>query len=285
MCICECFGVQHYEPSTSGPPPPTSTDRVPDPPQSAPKVSGSFVDAARLRKERQMGNIKDQSYDPSSKIHAESWSKLAPRPEKRKHATGARGKEEGPSKRPATGAAVATASMKVPTMVKFTFVLTERPKMVDEGTYRMPDSGKITSMYRCGHIKKIEFPPSVTPRDIEAIVTEKYSTLPAILDGRASMFGFVLLSKKSVSRGARPLLIAHKTAGEFDLQDLEWRGHTNAASSSLSRWSPDLKLDIDDDTEIEFSDSSDNEPAQASSLYVQVPAPTSQRVLAYFVTS
>ncbi|KAJ7603861.1 hypothetical protein DFH06DRAFT_1392519 [Mycena polygramma] len=268
MCICECFGVQHYEPSTSGPPPPTSTDRVPDPPQSAPKVSGSFVDAARLRKERQMGNIKDQSYDPSSKIHAESWSKLAPRPEKRKHATGARGKEEGPSKRPATGAAVASASVKVPT-VKFTFVLAEKAKMVDEGIYRMPDSGKITSMYRCGHIKKIEFPPSVTPRDIEAIVTEKYSTLPAILDGRASMFGFVLLSKKSVSRGARPLLIAHKTAGEFDLQDLEWsvqnhrqeRAYKRCIFISLSRWSPDLKLDIDDDSEIEFSDSSDNEPA------------------------
>jgi hypothetical protein len=80
----------------------------------------------------------------------------------------------------------------------------------------------MTSLYRCGHIKTIEFRPSSTPKDIEVIVSDKYSTLPAILEGRASMFSFILLSKKPISRGTRPFLIPHKTAGEFDLQDLEW---------------------------------------------------------------
>jgi hypothetical protein len=30
--------------------------------------SGSFVDAAKIRQQRQMGHIKEQSYDPSSKV-------------------------------------------------------------------------------------------------------------------------------------------------------------------------------------------------------------------------
>ncbi|KAJ7883823.1 hypothetical protein B0H14DRAFT_3128480 [Mycena olivaceomarginata] len=269
LCVCGCYGVQHFDPGSapSAAPPPSSSKAAPPasgPAQSAPKVP-SFVETARLRKQRQTGQIYEQSFDPSSKIHVESWAKLAPRPEKRKHATGGRAKEGG-IKRAATGSAVSSGPTKLAPVVKFTFVLVEKPKMVDEGEYRMPDSGRMTSLYRCGHIRIIEFHPSATPKDIEAIVSDKYSSLPAIVEGKASMFNFVLLSKKPVSRGARPFLIRHKIAGDFDLQDLEWsiqnhrqeKAYKRCIFISLSRWSPDLKLDIDDESEVEFSDSSND---------------------------
>ncbi|KAF7372342.1 hypothetical protein MVEN_00094400 [Mycena venus] len=246
LCVCACLGVQHYEsPSTAPAPDPAATGTKANtstaPLQNPPK-SGSFVDAAKARQQRQMGHIKEQSYDPSSK---------------------------GPSKRTASATAVASGSTKSYPPIKFTFVLVEKPKTVDEGMYRMPDSGRMTSLYRCGHIKTIEFPASSTPKDIKFIVSDKYSTLPAVLEGRASMFNFILLSKKPISRGTRPFLIPHKTAGEFDLQDLEWSIHTHRQERaykrcifiSLSRWSPDLKLDIDDDSEVEVSDLSDDNPA------------------------
>ncbi|KAJ7804889.1 hypothetical protein B0H14DRAFT_2611904 [Mycena olivaceomarginata] len=141
-----------------------------------------------------------------------------------------------------------------------------KPKMVDEGEYRMPDSGRMTSLYCCGHMRIIEFHTSATSKDMEAIVTDRYSS-PAIVEGKASMFNFVLLSKKPVSRGARPFFIPHNTAGEFDLQDLEWSIQTHRQEKaykrcifiSLSRWSPDLKLDIDDEPEAELSDLSDDD--------------------------
>ncbi|KAJ7795295.1 hypothetical protein B0H14DRAFT_3554849 [Mycena olivaceomarginata] len=269
LCVCGCYGVQHFDPGSapSAAPPPSSSKAAPPasgPAQSAPKVP-SFVETARLRKQRQTGQIYEQSFDPSSKIHVESWAKLAPRPEKRKHATGGSAKEGG-IKRAATGSAISSGPTKLAPVVKFTFVLVEKPKMVDEGEYRMPDSGRMTSLYRCGHIRIIEFHPSATPKDIEAIVSDKYSSLPAIVEGKASMFNFVLLSKKPVSRGARPFLIRHKIAGDFDLQDLEWsiqnhrqeKAYKRCIFISLSRWSPDLKLDIDDESEVEFSDSSND---------------------------
>ncbi|KAJ7844632.1 hypothetical protein B0H14DRAFT_2585148 [Mycena olivaceomarginata] len=157
--------------------------------QNEPKVSGSFTDAAKLRQQRQMGAIHEQTFDPSSR----SWSKLAPRPEKRKHPAGARAKEDGPAKRPATSSAVSSGHTKPPVLHKFTVVLTEKPKTVYNGMYRMPDSGKMTSLHRCGHIRMIEFPSSATPADIAVIIADKYSTLPAIAEGRISMFGFALL--------------------------------------------------------------------------------------------
>lgn len=138
----------------------------------------------------------------------------------------------------------------------------------------------MTSLYRCGLIRAIEFPSTATPKDIESIVVASYASLPAIVEGQISLFHFVLLSKKSISRGARPLLVPHKTSGDFDLQDLEWRvvrdiileSHRLFACRSmhnhrqekmykrcifisLPRWSPNIKLDIDDDSDVEDSDS------------------------------
>ncbi|KAJ7883694.1 hypothetical protein B0H14DRAFT_3432818 [Mycena olivaceomarginata] len=176
-------------------------------------------------------------------IQKESWAKLAPRPEKRKHFTGARSKEDGGAKRPATGSTVSSGPIKPIPMSKFTFVLVEKPKMVDEGHARFWKD------------------------DLPAIVADGYSSPPAIVEGKASMFNFVLLSKKPVSRGAHPFLIPHKTAGEFDLQDLEWSIQTHRQEKaykrcifiSLSRWSPDLKLDIDDESEADLSELSDDD--------------------------
>ena len=84
--------------------------------------------------------------DTDTQIHVESWAKLAPRPEKRKHSTGMRTKEEGGSKRPANTSSVQSKS--VP-MLKFTVALAEKPKTVHDGDYRMPDSGRyvFTTVY------------------------------------------------------------------------------------------------------------------------------------------
>ncbi|KAJ7909557.1 hypothetical protein B0H13DRAFT_2330262 [Mycena leptocephala] len=232
-CVCGCYGFQHYEPA-SAPPPPTSSKPAPPgpsaPSQSPPKASGSFVDAARLRKERQMGHIHAQSYDPSSKIMSN------PRP-----------KDDGASKRAAIGAAVSSASIKPPAMIKFTFVLVEKPKLVDEGNYRMPDSGKMTSLYRCGHIKPSNSRPRQRPRTSKSLLRQNTLLFP---------------------RSWRD-----ETAGGFDLQDLEWsvqnhrqeRVYKRLIFISPSRWSASLKLDIDDDSDEgfseEFSDSDNAEPA------------------------
>ncbi|KAJ7823892.1 hypothetical protein B0H14DRAFT_3729665 [Mycena olivaceomarginata] len=221
LCVCRCYGVQHFDPGSapSAAPPPSSS-------KAAPPASGPAQSAP--------------------KIHVESWAKLAPCPEKRKHATSGRAKEGG-IKRAATGSAVSSGPTKLVPVVKFTFVLVKSQRWLMKASIGCPTL-------------------EATPKDIEAIVSDKYSSLPAIVEGKASMFNFVLLSKKPVSRGARPFLIRHKIAGDFDLQDLEWsiqnhrqeKAYKHCIFISLSRWSPDLKLDIYDESEVEFLDSSND---------------------------
>ncbi|KAJ6559456.1 hypothetical protein DFH09DRAFT_1083622 [Mycena vulgaris] len=217
---------------------------------------------------RQMRQI-HEVVDPSSKIHVESWSRLAPRPEKRKSRT----KDEGPVKRANISSATSSGSNKPP--IKFTFALVEKPQFGKIHSNRLERIG-MTSLYRCAHVLSVEFPPSATPKDIEATVTAKYSALPAIVEGRVSMFSFILLSKKPVYRGARPYLVPHKTAGELDLQDLEWSIQAHRQEKmykrlilvSLSRWSPNLKLDIDDnDTDMEHSEAFDSENDDSHSVH------------------
>ncbi|KAJ7898849.1 hypothetical protein B0H14DRAFT_2556910 [Mycena olivaceomarginata] len=93
------------------------------------------------------------------------------------------------AKHPATGSTVSSGPTKPIPMSKFTFVLIEKPKMVDEGEYRMPDSGRMTSLYCCGHMRIIEFHTSATSKDMEAIVTDRYSS-PAIVEGKATCFPY-----------------------------------------------------------------------------------------------
>lgn len=65
-----------------------------------------------------------------------SWAKLGARPEKRKK--GSAPKDEPGAKRATT--ASGGTSAKPP--LKFTFVLVEKPKIADQGEYRMPDASK-----------------------------------------------------------------------------------------------------------------------------------------------
>ncbi|KAJ7067740.1 hypothetical protein B0H15DRAFT_958165 [Mycena belliarum] len=224
-----CYGVQHFDskPDSTTESSTPSFDTSAKSSASAPTKekpqapAGFFTESARLRQQRQMGQI-HEVLDPSSKIHIESWARLAPRPDKRK----ARPKDEGPVKRTNTGNGGSAASLKPP--VKFTLVLVEKPAGVYAETYRM-------------RLRK---------------------------EKRFSMYGFVLLSKKSVSRGARPYLVPHKAAGDFGLQDLEWSVLNHRQEKmfkrcifiSPSRWSPNLKLDIDDtDTGSSDSDADDEQ--------------------------
>lgn len=77
-------------------------------------------------------------------------------------------------------------------------------------------------LYLTGNIIHINLPPSISPEEIDARFTAIFSQHPAVKSGQVSMSRWRLLIKVSRSKGARPILKAHKVAGNVIYQDVAW---------------------------------------------------------------
>ena len=77
-------------------------------------------------------------------------------------------------------------------------------------------------LYIAGHIQTIAVHTTATASDVEQLVRGAFSSLPAIVKGTASLYGFVLLAKISRGKGAHGRWVVNKRAGEFTIQDLQW---------------------------------------------------------------
>ncbi|KAJ7663755.1 hypothetical protein DFH06DRAFT_1393405 [Mycena polygramma] len=300
-CICTCYGVQHvstpHTPAANSQPAaastesqiPTSTAPPAPPPSStgnaAPPPFRSFHDAvnsraerqqesATSRKERQQEDLKthiwEYAFDPSKKPQASSWSKLADRPQKRK----AKGDDAAPPAKRHASSTASSASKPAQKLVPFTLVLGENPARVHANKYCMPNQAKMQSLYRAGNIKPIEISPSTTPQELDVIVNSAFADHPDVVSGRNTLYKWCSLSKVSVSKGARPLLKAHREAGVASFQDFEWSAETHRQAKnfkrcvylSLPRWASAIKLDIDSDTDVESDASSEEMNVDPSDL-------------------
>ncbi|KAJ7099767.1 hypothetical protein C8R44DRAFT_810287 [Mycena epipterygia] len=238
LCVCGCYGVQHFE--DSGKPPSTATQAADPggqgttnqrgdtdrPGSSIPAGSGSggafrsVSEAARDRKARMnaglMDDIKTNVFDPSSKIHQNAWSKLSSRPEKRKKSTSS---NEPPSKRKAsTKADKAEADSQT---VELTLVLVENNEELNAGEYTMPSTAKMRLLHSRGHIIPVRISRVASPSDVSRIVVETFSSIAAIESGRIDLILWRLLCIHSRGTGVPAILKPHTRATNLSLSDLE----------------------------------------------------------------
>lgn len=71
------------------------------------------------------------------------------------------------------------------------------------------------SLHRAGHIIRCSFSPAATNSEIDEAVKEKFGSIHY-------MAGWRLLSKRPRGRGTVPILIAHKTSNNVNINDIEW---------------------------------------------------------------
>ncbi|KDQ53388.1 hypothetical protein JAAARDRAFT_197537 [Jaapia argillacea MUCL 33604] len=281
VCLCGCFGSQHWhpnvvpevhqsstQPSTSQPqpPPPKPASSYTFPSSSSSKFTPNynvFADKARERKDRQQPGGEDtarerkyqqqsslqegierQAFDPASRIHQSAWDRLTSRPDKRK-------KSADKSKKSNSLHAPPAKKPREGKAVEYTFVLFNRTSAVDSGEACCPDRRRFTYLYNAGLVKPIRITDHYTPYEIDTAVQDAFAHVHHV-----QLSGWRLLLKEGRGQGASPRLTPFYQASPnitmFDLSaNADRLRHSpkfgNVLFIALARGSEDISINGESD--------------------------------------